>query len=279
MSSAPHAFVIGHPIAHSRSPLIHGFWLRQLGIAGSYDKIDISPEALPNFIKSLRREGLVGGNVTIPHKTSLLSLVDAIDDAAAAIGAANTLWFEGDRLMAGNTDALGFLRHLDVSVPGWDARPGRAVVLGAGGAARAVAYALTCRAFEVCIVNRTLAKGLELAEAFDDDVWAYAWEELPGLIKTADLLVNTTSLGMTGQPPLVIDHAGLKPSAIVCDIVYVPLETDLLKGARERGQRVVDGLGMLLHQAVPGFQRWFGVEPRVTPELRAVIEADLHTVL
>ncbi len=276
MSSAPRAFVIGHPIAHSRSPLIHGFWLRQIGIEGSYEKVDVSPEALSNFIASLRAEGFAGGNVTVPHKTAVLSLVDEVDEAAAAIGAANTLWFENDRLTAGNTDALGFLGSLDASAPGWDTPPGRAVVLGAGGAARAVVYALIGRGFEVCIVNRTLAKAVELAEIFDDDAWAYSWSELPDLLKTTAMLVNTTSLGMAGQPSLEIDLGRLAPSALVCDIVYVPLETDLLRQARERGHRTVDGLGMLLHQAVPGFERWFGVGPRVTPELRAVIEADLH---
>ena len=276
MSSAPRAFVIGHPIAHSRSPLIHGFWLKQLGIEGSYERIDVSPEALARFIGSLRAEGYAGGNVTVPHKTAVLSLVDDIDEAAAAIGAANTLWFEGARLWAGNTDALGFLGSLDASAPGWDARPGRAVVLGAGGAARAVTFALIGRGFEVCVVNRTLSNGVELAEAFDDDVWAYAWNELPDVLKTAALLVNTTSLGMAGQPSLELDLRALDPGALVCDIVYVPLETALLQQARGRGHRTVDGLGMLLNQAAPGFARWFGVKPSVAPELRALIEADIR---
>ncbi len=276
MRSAPRAFVIGHPIEHSRSPLIHGYWLRQLGIEGSYDKIGVPPEALSDFLGSLRAERFVGGNVTVPHKTAVLSLVDEVDEAAAAIGAANTLWFQNGRLMAGNTDALGFLGSLDASAPGWDARPHQAVVLGAGGAARAVVYALIGRGFEVCIVNRTLANAVELAETFDDDAWAYSWSELPDLLKTAALLVNTTSLGMAGQPSLDIDLGGLGSGALVCDIVYVPLETDLLRQARKRGHLTVNGLGMLLHQAAPGFGRWFGVGPRVTPELRAVIEADIR---
>ncbi len=276
MSPTPRAFVIGHPINHSRSPLIHGYWLRQLGIEGSYDKIDVRPEALSDFLGSLRAERFVGGNVTVPHKTAVLSLVDEVDEAAAAIGAANTLWFADDRLMAGNTDALGFVGSLDASAPGWDARPHQAVVLGAGGAARAVVYALIGRGFEVCIVNRTLANAVDLAATFDAGAWAYSWSELPGLLKTAALLVNTTCLGMAGQPSLEIDLGELGSGALVCDIVYVPLETDLLRQARRRGHRTVDGLGMLLHQAAPGFSRWFGVEPRVTPALRAVIEADIR---
>ena len=276
MSSAPRAFVIGHPISHSRSPLIHGYWLRQLGIEGSYDKIDVPPEALSNFLRSLRAERFMGGNVTVPHKTAVLSLVDEVDEAATAIGAANTLWFADDRLMAGNTDALGFVSSLDASAPGWDTRPRQAVVLGAGGAARAVVYALIGRGFEVCIVNRTLANAVELAGTFDADAWAYSWIELPDLLKTAALLVNTTCLGMAGQPSLEIDLGKLDSDALVCDIVYVPLETDLLRQARKRGHRTVDGLGMLLHQAAPGFRRWFGVGPRVTPALRAVIEADIR---
>ena len=276
MSPAPRAFVIGHPIQHSRSPLIHGFWLKQLAIEGSYERIDVPPAALVGFIGSLRAEDFAGGNVTVPHKTTVLSLVDDIDEAAAAIGAANTLWFEGARLWAGNTDAMGFLGNLDASAPGWDVRPSRAVVLGAGGAARAVTFALVGRGYEVCVVNRTLAKGVELAEVFDDGVWAYAWNELPDVLKTAALLVNTTSLGMAGHKSLDLDLGALDRGALVCDIVYVPLETDLLRQARERGHPTVDGLGMLLHQAAPGFDRWFGVRPVVTPELRAVIEADIR---
>ena len=275
MTTSPRAFVIGHPVAHSRSPLIHGHWLKQCGIEGSYEKVDVAPAALAEFVATIRGGAFVGGNVTVPHKTAILSLVDEVDAAGQAIGAVNTLWMEGGRLMAGNTDALGFLGNLDAAAPGWDETAGRALVLGAGGAARAIVYGLLERGFEVCVVNRTLMKGVELADAFDDDVWAYAWEELPGVLSSADLLVNTTSLGMAGMPRLDLDLAGLKRGALVTDIVYVPLETELLRKARERGHRTVDGLGMLLHQAVPGFERWFGVRPQVTAEWREVVEADI----
>jgi shikimate dehydrogenase len=276
MNTSPRAFVIGHPIAHSRSPLIHGHWLKVHGIAGSYEKIDVAPDDLSAFIASLKKNGFVGGNVTVPHKARVLELADAVDEAADAIGAANTLWFDDDDLVAGNTDALGFLANLDQEAPGWDAKGGAAVVLGAGGAARAVIHGLIERGFDVALANRTFMRAVDLAEEHEEGVWAYAWEELPPLLRTADLVVNTTSLGMTGQPPLDLSLDGLKRDALVCDIVYAPLETPLLLAARARGLRNVGGLGMLLHQAVPGFERWFGVRPEVTPELRALIEADVR---
>ena len=274
ITGTPRAFVVGHPIAHSRSPMIHGFWLRRYGIEGRYEKIDVAPEHLTDFVKTLREAGFVGGNVTVPHKTAILDLAEA-DQAARAIGAANTLWFEGDRLRAGNTDAAGFLANLDSQAPGWGDGGGRAVVLGAGGAARAVVYALLGRGFGVDVANRTPVKAEALVRAFGPSVSARAWAELPHLLSKADLLVNTTSLGMTGQPPLRLDLAPLPARAVVTDIVYAPLETELLRQARAGGHRVVDGLGMLLHQAVPGFSRWFGIEPAVTPDLRALLEADL----
>ena len=272
----PRAFVIGHPVGHSRSPLIHGHWLEVHGIAGSYEKVPVAPEDLDGFVAGLKAAGFVGGNVTVPHKRRVLELADAVDEAADAIGAANTLWFDGDDLVAGNTDALGFLASLDDEAPGWDATPGAALVLGAGGAARAVIHGLLERGFEVAVVNRTLLRAVDLAEGQDEGVWAYAWEEIPQLLRASDLLVNTTTLGMAGQPPLALDLAGLKRGAIVADVVYTPLETPLLAAARAAGHRAVGGLGMLLHQAVPGFERWFGVRPEVTPELRAVIEADIR---
>ena len=272
----PRAFVIGHPVGHSRSPLIHSHWLEVHGIAGSYEKVPVAPEDLDGFVAGLKAAGFVGGNVTVPHKRRVLELADAVDEAADAIGAANTLWFDGDDLVAGNTDALGFLASLDDEAPGWDATPGAALVLGAGGAARAVIHGLLERGFEVAVVNRTLLRAVDLAEGQDEGVWAYAWEEIPQLLRAADLVVNTTTLGMAGQPPLALDLAGLKRGAIVADIVYTPLETPLLAAARAAGHRAVGGLGMLLHQAVPGFERWFGVRPEVTPELRAVIEADIR---
>ncbi|MGI3902847.1 MAG: shikimate dehydrogenase [Janthinobacterium lividum] len=276
MNTLPRAFVIGHPISHSRSPLIHGHWLKIHGLPGSYEKIDVAPEELGAFIASLKENGFVGGNVTVPHKARVLEIADAVDEAADAIGAANTLWFDDDDLVAGNTDALGFLANLDQEAPGWDAKGGAAVVLGAGGAARAVIHGLIERGFDVALANRTFMRAVDLAEEHEEGVWAYAWEELPQLLRTADLVVNTTSLGMTGQPPLDIVLDGLRRDALVCDIVYAPLETPLLAAARALGLRGVGGLGMLLHQAVPGFERWFGVRPEVTPELRALIEADVR---
>lgn len=276
MSPAPRAFVIGHPIAHSRSPLIHNHWLKRYDLPGSYEKIDVAPEDLDTFVAGLRAAGFAGGNVTVPHKQRVLELADAVDDAADAIGAANTLWFDDGDLVAGNTDALGFGASLDDEAPGWDGRGAAAVVLGAGGAARAVVHALVGRGFEVAVTNRTFLRAAELAEEQEGEVWAYAWDELPALLRAADLVVNTTVLGMGGQPPLTLDLSPCKRDAIVADIVYLPLETPLVAAARARGLRAVGGLGMLLHQAVPGFERWFGVRPEVTPELRALVEADVR---
>ena len=275
-AQGPRAFVIGHPVGHSRSPLIHGHWLEVHGLAGSYEKVPVAPGDLDGFVAGMRAAGFVGGNVTVPHKRRVLELADAVDEAADAIGAANTLWFDGDDLVAGNTDAFGFLASLDDEAPGWDGTPGAALVLGAGGAARAVIHGLLERGFEVAVVNRTLMRAVDLAEGQDEGVWAYAWEEIPQLLRAANLVVNTTTLGMAGQPPLALDIAGLKHGAIVVDIVYTPLETPLLAAARAAGHRAVGGLGMLLHQAVPGFERWFGVRPEVTPDLRALIEADVR---
>ena len=276
MSTAPRAFVIGHPIAHSRSPLIHGHWLKAYGLAGSYEKIAVAPDDLDAFMAGLRTAGFAGGNVTVPHKGRVLELADAVDEAADAIGAANTLWFDEGDLVAGNTDAIGFQASLDDEAPGWDGAGASAVVLGAGGAARAVVHALTERGFEVAVANRTFLRAAELAEEQEGEVWAYAWDELPPLLRAADLIVNTPTLGMTGQPPLSLDLSGCKRDALVADIVYTPLETPLIAAARARGLSAVGGLGMLLHQAVPGFERWFGVRPKVTPELRMLVEADVR---
>jgi shikimate dehydrogenase len=272
MTSAPRACLLGHPVAHSRSPVIHTHWLRTLERAGSYEAIDVTAADFTARLASLASEGFVGGNVTVPHKELAFRTVTRLDSAAAAIGAVNTLWFEKGELIGGNTDAVGFLASLDDSVPNWTATT--AVLLGAGGAARAVLHALQQRGVTVRIVNRTLARATDLA-ARGPLATAHGFDALPDLLATADLLVNTTSLGMTGTAPLGIDLAPLKASALVCDIVYVPLETPLLRAARARGHRVVDGLGMLLHQAVPGFAHWFGATPRVTPELRAIVAATL----
>lgn len=266
--------MIGHPVAHSRSPLLHGFWLRAYGIAGRYERVDVTPADLPAFVAGLGEAGFVGGNVTVPHKIALLALVEDVDEAARAIGAINTLWFEAGRLQGGNTDAAGFVAALDEGAPGWD-QGRRALVLGAGGAARAVVYGLLGRGLAVTVLNRTLEAAEALARDFGPLVTARPWTRWPACADDADLLVNTTTLGMAGQPPLALDLAALRTTAVVCDIVYVPLETALLRTAAARGHRAVGGLGMLLHQAVPGFARWFGHTPEVTPALRAAIEADL----
>ncbi|WP_163270706.1 shikimate dehydrogenase [Chelativorans alearense] len=272
----PRAFVCGHPVAHSRSPLIHGYWLQEHGIAGIYERRDVAPEAFETFLRGLARSPYVGGNVTIPHKESAHLLVDRRDEAAEIIGAVNTLWFEDGSLCGGNTDAYGFAANLDSAAPCW-AEGSVATVLGAGGAARAVVHALRERGMrEIRIVNRTLARAEELAYRFAGPASAHGWDALPELLADTALLVNTTSLGMDGAAALVLDLAPLPSSAVVTDIVYVPLETPFLVKAKQRGLRTVDGLGMLLHQAVPGFERWFGVRPEVTPRLRALVVADLE---
>lgn len=273
--NANRAFVIGHPIAHSRSPKIHGHWLKSYGLAGSYEAIDVVPGDLAGFIAAWRENGFRGGNVTIPHKEAVFELVDRIDTAAERIGAVNTLWFEDGRLWGGNTDAHGFAANLDEHAPGWAAN-GPAVVLGAGGAARAIIYALKERGVrDIRILNRTLERAGDLRDRFGKGISAHRLEAAGELLVDAGLLVNTTALGMHGNEGLPADPAALPDKAIVTDIVYVPLETPLLAAARARGLACVDGLGMLLHQAVPGFERWFGKRPEVTAELRDLVLADL----
>lgn len=270
------ACVMGYPVAQSRSPMIHNHWLAELGIPGVYELKELTPEAFPDFVTHLEANGYVGGNVTVPHKQAAFRLVDVRDAAAEAIGAVNTLWLEGGRLHGGNSDAHGFIANLDDRVPGWDRHPGRAVIMGAGGAARAAAYSLITRGFEVELINRTAAHEQELVQQFAGRVAAAGdYRALPEHLRSADLLVNCTPLGMVGKPPLEIDLGPLKSTAIVYDVVYVPLETPLLTAARVGGHRTVDGLGMLLHQAGFGFRKWFGAEPKVTPALRAMVEADI----
>ncbi len=272
----PHACVIGWPVAHSRSPLIHGYWLTKYGLPGCYDKQAVPPEELPKFIEHFAASGLVGANVTVPHKELAYELVDRREAAAEAVQAVNTIWIDDGQLVGDNTDVYGFLANLDEGAPGWDAG-GRAAVLGAGGAARAVLKGLIDRGFsEIRLANRTFAKARGLADAFGPAVTPVAWEERHQMLDGCALLANTTSLGMAGGHALEIDLAGLQNEAVVTDIVYVPLHTPLLEAARARGLRSVDGLGMLLHQAVPGFARWFGVRPEVTPELRARLVADIE---
>ena len=269
------AFVIGHPVAHSRSPMIHGFWLEKLGIAGSYERIDVAPGAVEAFMRELPDSGFAGGNVTIPHKEAVFRLADRRDAAAELIGAANTLWLEDGKICAGNTDAPGFAADLDQRAPGWrDSRA--ALVLGAGGAARAILFALKEAGIsDIRLVNRTVARARELADRFGAGISAHGWDAVDELAADAGLVVNTTSLGMHGEGGSPMDVARLPAHAIVHDIVYTPLQTPLLAAAAARGLRAIDGLGMLLHQAVPGFERWFGARPQVTEELRALVVADL----
>lgn len=270
------ACVIGHPVAHSRSPLIHSHWLAELGIAGRYDREDVLPEDLASFLAALPARGYVGGNVTVPHKETAFRLVARRDAAAQAIGAVNTLWLVDGVLVGGNSDAHGFVTNLDEEVPGWAVPHGRAVVLGAGGAAHSATYALLARGMAVAVVNRTPAHAQSLAAYFGTGVTVHATDALTALLPSADVLVNCTPCGMEGKSPLALDLGPLKTSAVVCDMVYVPLETALLAEARRRGHRIADGLGMLLHQAGFGFQKWFGVRPVVTPALRALVEADIR---
>jgi len=268
------ACLIGWPAAHSRSPLIHHYWLRQLGIEGGYNIEAVPPERFAEFVLRLSAHGFVGANVTIPHKEHALAL-SVPDVRARAVGAANTLWYEGGELRSTNTDIEGFINNLDANAAGWD-RTDDALVLGAGGSSRAVVFGLLERGIKhVHLANRTPERARALADQFGEAVHPIAWETIGEALPHAGLLVNTTSLGMPGQPALELD-AGLLPShAIVADLVYVPLETPLLAAARARGLKTADGLGMLLHQAVRGFELWFGRRPEVTSKLRALVEADL----
>ena len=272
------AFVTGWPVKHSRSPLIHDHWLKRFGIAGDYCREAVAPEDFAAFIEDLKsgKSRYVGGNVTLPHKEAAFRLADAPDAIASELGAANTLWLENGRLHATNTDVYGFAANLDERHPGWDAGD-KAIVLGAGGASRAVIQALRDRGFrEVHVVNRTLSRAQELADRFGQAVHAQPAEALAEVIKGAGLFVNTTSLGMDGGEVPIIDFAGMKKDAVVTDIVYVPLKTPILAQAEAQGLSTVDGLGMLLHQAVPGFERWFGVRPVVDAALRDLVVADME---
>jgi shikimate dehydrogenase len=268
------ACLIGWPAAHSRSPLIHHYWLRTLGIPGGYVIEAVPPDELQDFVFRLTLRGFVGANVTIPHKERVLAL-SAPDARARAVGAANTLWFEDGELRSTNTDVEGFINNLDASAPGWETSA-EALVLGAGGGARAVVFGLLERGIaQVHVVNRTRERAQALAGQFGDKVRPAGWEAITDLMPRAGLLVNTTSLGMRGQGALDLDLSGLPNEAVVADLVYVPLTTPLLAAAKARGLKTADGLGMLLHQAVRGFELWFGRRPQVTSELRALVEADL----
>ncbi|HEV7601937.1 MAG TPA: shikimate dehydrogenase [Bradyrhizobium sp.] len=268
------ACLIGWPAAHSRSPLIHHTWLRKLGIEGGYTIESVPPEDVAEFITHLSHHGFVGANVTIPHKERVL-LLSVPDERAKAVGAANTLWYQGDTLHSTNTDIEGFINNLDACAPGWDAATD-ALVLGAGGSSRAVIFGLIERGIaRVHLANRTAGRAQALADQFGPQIIPVAWDAIEDVLPRAGLLVNTTSLGMQEQPALAIDVGRLPPQAVVADLVYVPLQTPLLAAARARGLQTADGLGMLLHQAVRGFELWFGQRPEVTPELRALVEDDL----
>jgi shikimate dehydrogenase len=272
-----HAFVIGHPIAHSRSPLIHGTWLEAYGIDGSYEAIDVAPVDLPRFFDRLRGGEFSGGNVTLPLKEAVFALCDSVDPLARTIGAANTLVRQADGRVHGfNTDFMGFLGNLDQNAPGWDKNLDEAVVLGAGGACRAVLVALRERGIgRVHLLNRSPDKAEALARLMGAGVRPGRLTAFDDFAPRAGLLVNTTSIGMHGTrfDGLPLDR--LPETSLVTDLVYVPIETPLLADARARGLRTVDGLGMLLHQAIPGFAAWFGTTPEVTPALRARVEATL----
>jgi len=266
--------VIAWPAGHSRSPLIHNYWIKQHKLDAEYLREAVPPEAFADFIKGMRANGYVGANVTVPHKEAVLKLSEP-DERARAVGAANALWFDDDRLRSTNTDVEGFLANLDAATPGWDRGLSTAVVLGAGGGARAVVFALLAREVgRIYVINRTEERAKALRKKFGARVQVAGWEETTGLLGGAGLLVNTTTLGMVGQPPLEF-NLRCPPSLVVADLVYAPLVTGLLASARARGLRTADGLGMLLHQAERGFELWFGIRPEVTPELRALIEADL----
>jgi shikimate dehydrogenase len=266
--------VIAWPAGHSRSPLIHNYWIKQHKLNAEYRREAVPPEKFADFVTNLRANGYVGANISVPHKEVALTLTEP-DDRARAVGAANALWYDDDRLRSTNTDVEGFLANLDAATPGWDRGLSTAVVLGAGGGARAVIFALLAREVgRVYVINRTAARAKALQKKFGNRVQVASWEETTGLLGGAGLLVNTTTLGMVGQPPLDL-NLRCPPSLVVADLVYDPLVTGLLALARARGLRTADGLGMLLHQAVRGFQLWFGVRPEVTAELRALIEADL----
>ena len=274
MTKTPAACLIGWPAAHSRSSLIHHYWLRTLGIEGGYVIEAVPPEDLRDFVLRLSLRGFVGANVTIPHKEGVLAL-STPDARAKAVGAANTLWFADGELRSTNTDVEGFICNLDAAAPGWDEAE-EALVLGAGGSSRAVLFGLLERGIKrIHLANRTIARAKTLAGQFGSNVHPVTWDAIGDVLPRAKLLVNTTSLGMHGQPALEVDVARLPEAAAVADLVYVPLVTPLLAAAKARGLKTADGLGMLLHQAVRGFELWFGRRPQVTVELRALIEADL----
>ncbi|SIO49458.1 shikimate dehydrogenase [Rhodovulum sp. ES.010] len=269
----PLAGVIGSPVAHSKSPLLHRHWLERYEIPGYYIPMDVSQSDLRQVLAALPRMGFVGVNVTIPHKETILGLADLVSDRAALIGAANTLIFRADgKVHADNTDGIGFIENLRQGAPGWEPTSGPAAVLGAGGAARAVVAALAEQGVrEIRVSNRTRSRAEALRAEFGPKIVVHEWVQAGNMIDGAVTVVNTTSLGMVGKSAFRVPLDALSPKAVVCDLVYTPLETTFLKEARKRGCVAVDGLGMLLHQAAPGFERWFGRRPEVDEAARGVV--------
>ena len=273
LKKIPLAGVIGTPIAHSKSPRLHHHWLRRYGIPGYYIPMDIASDDLEAVLETFPKLGFVGLNVTIPHKERILALADVVSDRAALIGAANTILFRSDgKIHADNTDGYGFIENLRQGAPEWSPKSGAAAVIGAGGAARAVVTALIdAGAPEIRISNRTKSRAETLRQEFGVKIKVYDWVQAGNMFEAASTVVNTSSLGMQGKPPLRIPLDGIERTAVVTDLVYAPLETELLAYARSIGCRTVDGLGMLLHQAAPGFERWFGVRPEVDEDLRQAV--------
>jgi shikimate dehydrogenase len=263
-------------VGHSRSPLIHNYWLAELGLDGNYTREEVTPSGLAAFIASLADEGFAGCNVTLPHKEAAFRLVRIEDEATRRLGAVNTIFLAGREPVGINTDGYGFSANLKERLPGFELSGATVLMLGAGGAARAIAGALLDQGVErILLANRTAERAHALGRALGEGVEAIAWQDAENRMSEAGLLVNTTSLGMEGKPDLALSLSRLPQEAAVCDIVYVPVETALLRQARMRGHRAVDGLGMLLHQARPAFERWFGVWPPITPELRRLLEDDI----
>jgi shikimate dehydrogenase len=271
------ACVIGWPIEHSRSPMIHGYWLRTLGIEGSYTREPVKPEELTDFLGSMKDRGFSGCNVTVPHKEAALALAQERDAAAIAIGAANTLWLDDGRLFASNSDAYGYMTYLGLKASHWAKRDAPVLILGAGGAARAIVHGfLEAGVSRVRVSNRSAARSEDLVRHFGTRVETCSWETRSEAARDVGVIVNTTTLGMKAQGDPDIDFSRVHADTIVSDIVYVPLETSFLASARRHGLVTVDGLGMLLHQAVPGFEKWFGVRPAVTDVLYDLVRADIE---
>jgi len=273
MNTAPVVAILGYPIHHSKSPRMHGYWLDQAGVLGYYVPLEIHPDNFEDALKNMPKQGFRGANVTIPHKERALEIADYVSERANRIGAANTLYFDADgKIHADNTDGYGFITNLKKGAPEWNAKAGPALVLGAGGAARAILDALiTEETPKLYLTNRTKERAQALASEFGNTVEVLDWDNKNVVFSEVKTLINTTSLGMNGKGDLGLDFSQLTSAITVTDIVYTPLETDLLKHAKQRGCTCVDGLGMLIYQGIPGFSNWFGVAPKVTDELRELL--------